>query len=290
MLAENARSDAFTFDLQPSNWLAELELWFEASDGITRLKRRRHIGPLLVQRPFYPEPDGTCHVYLLHPPGGVAAGDQLDMRFHLAPSSRAVLTTPGATKFYRSLHGRSGQHCVIDVGPDAVCEYLPQETIVFDGANADISTSITLGEDATYVGWDFICLGRPAAKERFNSGAISQRVEIKRSGRPIWFERLHMPGGSPLLGASYAFAGNPVFGTMVYAGTANTDDVTDHVRKAVGIDCSGVLSVSQLEHVVVCRYLGLHASEGKALFTRAWDALREARQGKPASAPRIWAT
>ncbi len=99
-----------------------------------------------------------------------------------------------------------------------------------------------------------------------------------------------MPGGSPLLGASYAFAGNPVFGTMVYAGTANTDDVTDHVRKAVGIDCSGVLSVSQLEHVVVCRYLGLHASEGKALFTRAWDALREARQGKPASAPRIWAT
>lgn len=291
MLAEDVRLDSFTYDQQPGSWLAELELWFEASGGITRLKRRRHLGPLLVQRPFYPEADGTCHVYLLHPPGGVAGGDHLDMRFHLAPGTRALLTTPGATKFYRSLHAQSGQHCTIDVGADAVCEYLPQEAIVFDGANSDISTSVTLGEGATYVGWDFICLGRPAASERFDAGAISQRLEIKRNGKPVWFERLSMPGGSPLREASYAFAGNPVFGTMVYTANADADDdVADRVRSAVGVDSGRVFSVSQLEHVVVCRYLGPQAAEGKALFARAWDALREVRQGKPASAPRIWAT
>src|SRR5262245_31815427 len=114
LLAEDARCNSFAFDAQPGGWPAELELWFEASQGKTRLKRRRHAGPLMVQRPFFPESDGTCHVYLLHPPGGVAGGDRLDMRFHLAPGSRAVLTTPGATKFYRCPDSRSQQNCIID--------------------------------------------------------------------------------------------------------------------------------------------------------------------------------
>jgi urease accessory protein len=274
---------------QSSNWPAELELWFEARDGKTRLMRRRHLGPLMVQRPFHPESDGTCHVYLLHPPGGVAGGDQLDMRFHLGPGAGAVLTTPGATKFYRSLHAKSEQRAVIDVGVDAVCEYLPQETIVFDGADADIDTCVTLADGATYVGWDFICLGRPAAGERFESGMLSQRTKIMRVGKPVWFERLHIPGGSPLCSAPYALAGKPIFGTMVYVGQL-AENVMGRVRSAVGSGSDGVFSVSQLEHVVVCRYLGPKVSEGKALFARAWDALRTACQGKPASAPRIWAT
>jgi urease accessory protein len=274
---------------QPSNWLAELELWFEEREGTTRLMRRRHLGPLMVQRPFHSESDGTCHVYLLHPPGGVAGGDRLDMEFHLGPRARAVLTTPGATKFYRSLHGRSAQQVTIDVGADAVCEYLPQESIVFDGANARIDTRVTLARGATYVGWDFICLGRPAAGERFENGMLSQRTEILRDGKPVWFERLHIPGGSPLGTAAYALAGKPTLGTMIYIGQS-AENVTERVRSAVGEASGTVFSVSRLEQAVVCRYLGPKVSEGKALFIRAWDLLRTAGQGKPASAPRIWAT
>ena len=270
-------------------WNAELELWFGYRDERTRLLRRRHLGPLVVQRPFYPERDGTCHVYLLHPPAGVAAGDELHFTFHLDAGARAVLTTPGAGKFYRCAAGKGAQRSLVDIAANAVCEYLPQETIIFDGAIAEIGTRVTLGESATFVGWDFLCLGRPAAGERFRRGAVTQRIEIRREGRPIWFERLHVAGGSPLLNAAYAFAGHPVVGTMVYAGPLK-EGVADTVRKCVPEAKAQLFSVSQLGRTVVCRYLGQHAEEGKSLFIRAWDALRTELQAKPACSPRIWAT
>jgi urease accessory protein len=281
--------DRARYAAQPSSWPAELELWFASSAGKTRLVRRRHFGPLMVQRPFHPEKDGTCHVYLLHPPGGVAGGDRLDLSFHLDAGARALLTTPGATKFYRSEHGVSAQSAHVEVGAGAVCEYLPQETIVFDGADARIETRISLASDATYVGWDFLCLGRPAAGERFETGRLSQRIEIRRDGRPIWFERLELRGGSPLMGAAFALAGQPTWGTMIHAG-AIAEDAAEQVLAAVGEAGRGVFSISQLEDVVVCRYLGPRVSDGKALFVRAWNVLRTSGQGKAADMPRIWAT
>jgi urease accessory protein len=294
LLAEAAMTDPSAlvranYTAAPSHWNAELELWFAPAAGKTRLMRRRHLGPLVVQKPFHPEKDGTCHVYLLHPPGGVAGGDRLDMRFHVAPDSRALMTTPGATKFYRADHGRSTQLATIDVAEGSVCEYLPQETILFDGANAAIETRVALSGDATYVGWDFYCLGRPAAQERFESGQLSQRTEITRDGRPIWFERMQLPGGSPIAAAAHALAGHPTWGTMVYAGPL-CEDAAAHVRAAIGSDGDTVFTVSQLEHVVVCRYLGPRVSQGRALFAQAWNALRMSCQGKAACPPRIWAT
>ncbi len=270
-----------------SSWLAELELWFAPSAGKTRLVRRRHLGPLVVQRPFHPEKDGTCHVYLLHPPGGVAGGDRLDLRFYVDAGARALLTTPGATKFYRSEYSAGAQSTQIDVGAGAVCEYLPQETIVFDGGDARMETRVSLAPDATYVGWDFLCLGRPAAGERFEAGRLSQRIEIRRDGRPIWFERLELHGNSLLMKAAYSLAGQPTWGTMIYAGVV-AEDAAEQVRAAIGE--SAVFSVSQLDDVVVCRYLGPRVGDGKALFARAWNVLRTLGQGKPADTPRIWAT
>ena len=288
--SEAARSSSLScvhYAAQPSSWQAELELWFALSAGRTRLVRRRHLGPLVVQRPFHPEKDGTCHVYLLHPPGGVAGGDRLDLRFHVDAGARALLTTPGATKFYRSDHSAGTQSTQVDVGAGAVCEYLPQETIAFDGADARMETRVSLASDATYVGWDFLCLGRPAAGERFETGRLSQRIEIRRDGKPIWFERLELQGNSPLMQAAFALAGQPTWGTMIYAG-AVAEDAAEQVRAAIGD--SGVFSVSQLEEAVVCRYLGPRISDGKALFVQAWNVLRTLDQGKAAETPRIWAT
>ena len=290
MLVEYLANDSWIANVGPGHWHAELELWFEPQVGKTRLVRRRHVGPLVVQRPFHPEPDGTAHVYLLHPPGGVAGGDRLEIACHLAPGARAVLTTPGAAKFYRSPHSLSALRTVIDVGADAVCEYLPQETILFDGANASIETRISLAANATYVGWEFISFGRPAAREGFTWGTARQRVEVLRAGRPIWFERLHLDGGSPLIGSRFAFAGKPIVGTMVYAGPM-VETLAERILDAVGeAAAQGVFSVSQLRQVVVCRYLGTRMSEGKSLFIRAWEVLREVGLGKSATHPRIWST
>ncbi|HEY0125497.1 MAG TPA: urease accessory protein UreD [Rhizobium sp.] len=276
------------------DWKAELDLAFELADGRTRLIRRRQYGPLVVQRPFYPEEDGTCHVYLLHPPAGIVGGDRLHQVFDVSDGARCVLTTPGATKFYRSPMQKGSQHNTIVVGAGGTCEYLPQENIIFDGANAEIETRVTLADDATFVGWDFFCLGRPAAKERFTTGSLGQRIEIVRNNDKIWFERFKLGGDSPLLAARYACAGQPVFGTMIYAGRLQ-DGSAEHVRNSLNIKTSdvktsSVFSVSQLQHVVVCRYLGEQAEEGKNLFIQAWNVLRSICQSKSACLPRIWAT
>jgi urease accessory protein len=270
-------------------WNAELELWFEQIGDTTRLMRRRHVGPLAVQSPFYPEDDGAAHVYLLHPPGGVAGGDRLEIGCHLAEKARVVLTTPGATKFYRSERGASVQHLKIDVGAGAVCEYLPQETILFRGADASIDTEISLAADSVYVGWEFVSFGRPACGERFTDGSVRQRIRVTRDGQPIWFEQFRLPNGGQALDLPFALAGRPITGTMIYAGPV-FENTVERIRDLLGEPARRVFSVTALERVLVCRYLGSRMSEGKALFSRAWAALRETSIGKQAVAPRIWAT
>lgn len=251
--------------------------------------RRRHVGPLAVQSPFYPEDDGSAHIYLLHPPGGVAGGDQLKINCYLGADARAVLTTPGATKFYRSEQSRSVLRVKIDVGVGGICEYFPQETILFNGAYASISTEISLAADAVYMGWEFVSFGRPAAGERFTRGSARQRVRIEREGKPIWFEQFNAACPEQALDPSFALAGQPIVGTMVYAGPV-FENVVRRVRNLLDEQTRRVFSITELERVLVCRYLGSRMSEGKALFARAWDVVRETSIGKRAVAPRIWAT
>lgn len=274
----------------PGRWPARLELSFEPGPERTRLARRWHSGPLVVQRPFYPERDGTAHVYLLHPPGGLAGGDTLEIVCNLAAGARALLTTPGATKFYRSVDNPAHMRTTFTLGEGAVCEYLPQETILFDCADAVMHTRIDLAADATYTGWEFVSFGRPAAGEGFGGGTLRQRVEVTRAGRPIWFERLALGTGPALLEAPFALAGRPIVGTMIHAGPA-VENTVERIREAVSQDdASDVFSASQLEDILVCRYLGASMSQGKALFRRAWEALRRGPLGKPAIAPRVWST
>lgn len=273
-----------------NSWPAELELWFERQGEKTCLARRRHVGPLVVQSPFHPERDGTAHVYLLHPPGGVVGGDSLDIACHLDAGARSLLTAPGATKFYRSDGRVSRMRTVINVGREAVCEYLPQETIIFNGANASIDTRVNLSPGAIYTGWEFVSLGRPFAAEAFTAGSVRHRMTIIREGRPIWYERFAAAGESALTNARFAFAGKPVFAIMVYSGPA-PEDLVERIRAATNdLTPQGAFAATQLEDVVACRYLGARMSEAKSVFLRAWEVLREAGLGKPAIPPRIWAT
>lgn len=272
----------------PPEWAARLELSYKAAPEKT-LVYRQHTGPLLVQRPFYPEADGTCHTYILHPPGGVVGGDSLGLHIDVCEGARCVLTAPGATKFYRAPDGVSRQRVVAKVARGAVCEYLPMETIVFDGANARTEIEVHLTDDATFVGWDIVSLGRPACRERFTTGNFSQRTSILRDGRPIWYERAAIAGGAPVLDATQGLAGQPIFGTMVYAGPL-PDEAVDSLRAGLAPAAAGESSITQLHDVVVCRYAGPKVSSARKFFIEAWNGLRRMGQGKPAAAPRIWAT
>jgi len=199
---------------QTSGWRAELQLRFAADAARTRLAERRHIGPLLVQRPFYPE-GATCHVYLLHPPGGIAGGDNLRLEATLEPGSQALITTPAATRFYRAAPGRVArleQHLRLQA---ADLEWLPQETICFDQAQARMRTRIELDAQSRFLGWEMTCYGRHACDEKFAQGRIAQSLELWEGARPLLLDHLHIDGGSDMQQAAWGLRGAAALGTLL---------------------------------------------------------------------------
>lgn len=270
-------------------WEARLDLGFEAGAGRTVLKRRAHYGPLRVQRPFYPPGDRACHVYILHPPGGVVGGDRLTVTATVGRDAHALLTTPAAGKFYRSDGAQAHLQQTLTVADGAWLEWLPQETIVFDGARATSSTRVALCGNAGFIGWEILCLGRPAAGEVFARGEFGQRFEIWRNDAPLWWERNALTGGAPALAAPWGFSGYSVVATMVAVG--RVPRLLPELRELLQAHGEGgEFSVTQLREVLVCRYLGDSAEQARAGMTAAWHVLRPALWGVEATPPRIWAT
>ena len=192
-------------EAQPDGWRGRLDLGFEARGGRTVLASRAHEGPLMVQSPFYPE-GPVCHVCLLHPPGGVVGGDRLRVAGRLHERAHALLTTPAATKVYRSAGGLSRIEHELHVAPGATLEWLPQRTLAFSGARVHASTRVHLRGSAGFLGWEAVCLGRPAAGERFDRGVMRQDFELWKDGEPLMMERNAFDAASPLMHAAWGLA------------------------------------------------------------------------------------
>lgn len=268
-------------------WQARLALGFERRGARTVLAERSHYGPLAVQRPFYPEA-GVCHVYLLHPPGGVVGGDALEVNVRCGPGAEALVTTPAATKFYRSAGPTAVQEQRLSVASGARLEWLPQETIAFAGSEVSTATRVDLDAGATFIGWEILCLGRPASAELFERGQVHQRLEVRRDGEPLLLDRLRLDGAGPLSGARWGLAGRSVNAILV----ATPADATAlaAVREGVGVTQEEYFGATLMDDLLVCRYLGFQAEQAKRVFERAWALLRPALAGAPACAPRIWRT
>jgi urease accessory protein len=274
---------------EDSGWQARLRLGFERRGARSVCHERRHFGPLRVQRPFYPEGEEVCHVYVLHPPGGVVGGDELDTEVEVNGAAAALLTTPAAGKFYRSDGRLARQRQTLRVAAGASLEWLPQETIVFDGAGAAMATRVDLRGDARFTGWEILCLGRPGAGEGFALGTVSQAWEIRRDGTPLFMERAVYDRDGMALDAAWGLAGQPVCGSLVCVGDyAESIDEISAVTAA--LQPEGLFSVTQLAEVLMCRYLGPHSEEARRCFACTWEILRPLALQRPACAPRIWAT
>jgi len=271
-----------------SGWRAELALGFERCGARTVLVRRVHDGPLVVQKPLYPEGDEVCHVIVVHPPGGIAGGDELDVSLAAGPGAHALLTTPGAGKWYRTSGPWARQRISIDVAAGAALEWLPQETIVFDGATARLSTQVRLIREARFLGWEILCLGRTGSGERFARGTCRVETEIRREGRLAWRERGRIDGGGALLGASAGLAGKPVFGTL-YASFPEIGAAQLAACRELGAE-EGETGVTLLPGVLLARYLGDSGESARRYFAALWHALRPALAGREAREPRIWRT
>lgn len=288
--AEDAGSCAVDPASPPSSpgWQAELQLGFGARDGDTLLVERRHRGPLRVQRPFYPEGRGICHVYLLHPPGGMVGGDELRLDISVARAAHALVTTPAAGKFYRSDAARGQLRQRLQVASGAILEWLPQETIVYAGARAAMTTRVELAPGAQFIGWETLCLGRPASAEAFASGNLQQRFELWRDGRPLWLERSEYAGGAPALNAAWGLQGFSVTATLVCVG--GDAAMTQAIREQVVADVDERFAVTRLRDATVCRYLGPNAERARRCLIPAWWQMRSTLLQRGPHLPRIWET
>ncbi|MEJ2424632.1 MAG: urease accessory protein UreD [Candidatus Thiodiazotropha sp.] len=263
-------------------WQASLSLGFRKSPARTVLAERRHRGPLSVQRPLYPEGD-LCHVYLLHPPGGVAGGDELNVQARVEPGAQALVTTPGATKFYRSAGPLASLTQELRV-QDGTLEWLPQENIFFPGAVAEIHTRVMLEGAGLFIGWEINCLGRTVLKERFEPGRALFHFSLYRQGRPILLERLNLNGAETLDGPA-GLRGQPVIGTLV--ATLEDGSSLDGLRDSLSGD---ELALTWVDGLLVARYLGDSTERARNCFVALWQRLRPVVIGRPPCAPRIWNT
>ena len=275
---------------EKQGWRATLDLAFEATALGTRLASRQHSGPLVVQRALYPEGPRVCHAIIVHPPGGIAGGDDLHIDVAAHADARALLTTPGATKVYKSAGSRASQRVRIRVARNACVEWLPQETIVFDAADARLALDIDLEVDGRAFAWEIVTLGREAMGERFQTGRLRTELIVTREGKPALHEIGVVAGSSSWLDSPVGWRGARACGTFVVAGHAIDEGALQACREALR-PWEGTAALSRLmPELVVARYLGQSASQAREAFVALWRSLREAMIGEPAVAPRIWST
>lgn len=270
-------------DAAGPGWEAELKLGFESRGGRTVLAERRHRGPLAVQRPFYPEGE-VCHVYLLHPPGGVVGGDHLDIRATAGEESRALITTPAAGKFYRSEDLPARQTVNLTVGQSAALEWLPQESIFYRGASVISEVDVDLAETARFIGWESFCFGRPASGETFDRGRAAFLWSIRVSGRPLLIERFEVDDQA--LKAVWGLREQPI-GASLFVYPALPKDL-ESVRTIAG-DRAG-FGATLVDGLLVCRALDSQIEPLRRLLVELWRAVRPNVVGREACLPRIWAT
>ncbi|MDQ6626935.1 MAG: urease accessory protein UreD [Pseudomonadota bacterium] len=289
-------------------WHGSLVLRFRL-DGARTIVHDRHEGPLRVLKSLHPEGPGICHSVLVHPPGGIVGGDTLSLDLELAAGTHALLSTPGATRFYRSLGEPAAQRLVVRAGPGARLEWLPLETIAYSGCIAENRSSFELAPGAEMIGWDVTALGLGASGQPFVSGRFTQSIALDTR----WLERGTVRGDDTrLLRSPLGWAGRQVLATLWFAaGSAIVEDRRDLLleaaREAMARDRladaqpptpdrardsdslpAGASAVQP--EVVVVRALADRVEPAMALLTRIWRAWRRAAWQLEACAPRVWQT
>src|SRR6187455_3710002 len=252
-----------------TGWQAELRLRFAACPTRTRLAERSHRGPLIIQRPFYPEGD-PCHVYVVHPPGGVVGGDELRIGVQVDAGAHALITTPAATKFYRC-DGRCSSQTQELHAAGATLEWLPQENIFYRGADVRTATRVQIDAHSRFIGWEINCLGLPARGEPFDAGALRLDLELWKSvdgeavanihcddemgNLPIFLDRMRIGGASDARMARWGLAGQEAVGTLLATPAAR--EHVDSIRELIADE--PLAAVSLVDGVLVLRALAPQA-------------------------------
>ena len=274
-------------------WHGHLQLNYRLTDARS-VRHDRHEGPLRVLQSLYPEGPEVCHDVLVHPPGGIAGGDVLEIDASVSAGAHALVTTAGATRFYRNLGDAAVQSLTATVEAGARFEWLPLETIAFSGCIAASRLRFELAPGAETIGWDVLALGLPASGQPFERGSYTQSIELP--GR--WLERGVIDAADRrLLDSPLGFAGHRTAATLWFASGAPMPNA----RRAALLDAARATTeahalrvtagaTSPQAEVVVLRLLAPNVEAAIGLLTDVWRAWRQLAWGLTATPPRVWRT
>jgi urease accessory protein len=279
-----------------SNWLARLDLDFQitcASGSVSNgaqartILKHQHLGPLRIQKALYPEGPSQCQAIIVHPPGGIAGGDRLEVRLQSREQSKGLVTTPSAAKWY----GTEGtipatQHVEIDLAGQL--EWLPQETIVFDRAWVESELSIRVAGTGAMLGWDHLIFGRRASGETFKTGRFAQSLKVTLSEALVWHDRIVLNGDDALFHSPIGLRGHHAFAT-IWAIMAEPQIWTESLTETVRLQSPQVSWTVLHPRLLVGRLLA-EPLKLKGLLEQAWGTLRPFVLDRVALEPRLWAT
>ncbi|GAB3468843.1 urease accessory protein UreD [Polaromonas eurypsychrophila] len=274
-------------------WNATLSLDYSLQAGKT-VAHFRHDGPLRILQSLYPEGAAVCHNVLVHPPGGLVGGDTLDITVTAATGSHGLITTPGATRFYKSLGETALQRTRIQLEAGARAEWLPMEALCYSGCLAENHLTLDLAPGAELMGWDVTALGLPSASQPYIEGSFCQHIELPG----VWLERARIRANDPLLMDSpLGLAGQRCVATLFFASGSKLErkrregalDLARGVMQAHSL-CNTTGVTSPNAQVVVVRVLAPLVEPAMGLLKQVWKSWRQHFWDQAAPSPRIWST
>lgn len=270
-----------------SRWRGQLTMAFERQPDKTQVAHVLTRSPLRVQRAFYPEDPSVCHTVMVHTAGGMVGGDRLDYQFDLQPQAQALVTTAAAHKVYRSNGALAQQQIQIQAAPGSVLEWLPQETIVFNGAIYRQDLRVDLADGALWLGWDLTRFGRSARGEQFLQGEWRSHTEIWRDRQPLWIDRQSLQASETRWHSSHGLAGQPVIGSFALVGVEVSPDLVKQARHLWSGDPAEI-GVTRLMVGMLCRYRGGSTQSARRWFGAVWHLWRTTYLQRTACMPRVW--
>lgn len=272
-------------------WKASLQLdyLFESQRSVARYS---HHGPLRILQSLYPEGDTVCHNVLVHPPGGLVGGDTLDMQVTVGEGAHGLVTTPGATRFYKSEGEVALQQVHARVQAGGRLEWLPLEALAYSGCRAENRAVFELEPGAEMLGWDVTALGLPAANQPFVKGRFSQHIEVPG----LWLERGHVAADDErLLNSPLGLAGQRCMASLFFVSgsdiprprrEAALDAVRHHIEQHSL--CASAGATAPNARVIVVRVLAPVVEPAMGLLKTLWTAWRAELWGMSGQAPRTW--
>jgi urease accessory protein len=274
-------------------WHGRLQLRYERRDTHT-LAHDSHEGPLRVLQRLHPEGPAVCHHVLVHAPGGIVEGDRLDVDIDMRAGAHALITTPGATRFYRSAGDEAHQCVQARCAADSRLEWLPLETIAYSGCRGRNRMRFDLQPGAQMIGWDVLALGLPASNRPFDRGSFLQDIEVTGA----WIERgLIDAQDHALLGSPLGLAGRHALATVWFSSgdaiaTALREALVERGRAiAAGSDLAATSGcTSPSARTVVLRCLAARVEPAMHVLRQVWAAWRQQAWQLAATTPRVWQT